>query len=81
MSEVHLAGHRADAQHGDALLIDSHDASVADSVWDLYRRFIDRAGAWPTLIERDAELPPFAELLNEQARAHELIERCEAVAA
>jgi len=69
--EVHLAGHRADPVHGERLLIDSHDAPVAAPVWALFERFVERVGTRPTLIERDAELPPFAELLTERDRAHE----------
>ena len=69
--EIHLAGHRPDARLGDRLLIDSHDAPVADPVWALFQRFVDRAGPRPTLIERDAELPPFAELLGERHEAHD----------
>jgi uncharacterized protein (UPF0276 family) len=69
--EIHLAGHRPDARLGDCLLVDSHDAPVADPVWALFQRFVERAGPRPTLIERDAELPPFAELLRERNRAHE----------
>ena len=71
VAEIHLAGHRADARLGERLLVDSHDAPVADAVWALYQRFIDRAGARPTLIERDAELPPFAELMVERDLAHQ----------
>jgi len=69
--EIHLAGHRADPVLGERLLIDSHDAPVAAPVWALFERFVERAGARPTLIERDAELPPFADLLAERDRAHE----------
>ena len=70
VAEIHLAGHRADARLGERLLVDSHDAPVADAVWALFQRFVDRAGARPTLIERDAELPPFAVLLAERQLAH-----------
>ncbi len=70
VSEIHLAGHRADAVHGERLLIDSHDAPIADAVWALFDRFVARAGPRPTLIERDAELPPYAELMRERDRAH-----------
>ena len=70
VSEIHLAGHRPDARLGDLLLVDSHDAPVAAPVWTLFQRFVERAGPRPTLIERDAELPPFAELLAERAIAH-----------
>ena len=54
---------------GDALLIDSHDAPVAPEVWALYRRFMDRAGPKPTLIERDGNVPDFDVLMAERAQA------------
>ncbi|MDR6535524.1 DUF692 domain-containing protein [Variovorax soli] len=66
VSEVHLAGHSHDPALGEALLIDSHDAPVAPEVWALYRRFIARAGARPTLIERDGNVPGFRELMHER---------------
>ena len=69
VGEIHLAGHRPDAALGDALLIDSHDSPVAEPVWALHQRLIERIGPRPTLIERDGEVPGFAELLAEQARA------------
>ena len=71
VAEIHLAGHRADPVLGERLLIDSHDAPVAAPVWALFERFVERAGPRPTLIERDAELPPFAQLLAERDQAHE----------
>jgi uncharacterized protein (UPF0276 family) len=72
--EIHLAGHSEDAELGAALLIDSHDAPIAESVWTLYRRLIQRIGARPTLIERDDHLPEFQELLVERQRAQEVLE-------
>ena len=57
---------------GAGLLIDTHDAPIADGVWRLYERLIERIGARPTLIERDDNLPPFAELMAERDRAHSL---------
>ena len=69
VSEIHLAGHRRDPVHGDRLLIDSHDAPVAAVVWDLFDRFLDRAGPRPTLIERDAALPAFSVLMKEREAA------------
>jgi uncharacterized protein (UPF0276 family) len=55
--------------HGEALLIDSHDAPVAPDVWRLYRHLIERIGTRPTLIERDGNLPAFEVLLAEGAQA------------
>jgi len=71
IAEIHLAGHSADPLHGRRLLIDSHDAPVAQDVWLLYERLIARIGPRPTLIERDENIPAFADLLAERQRAHE----------
>jgi len=73
VAEIHLAGHHADPLHGNALLIDGHDAAIAPAVWALYERVIERTGPVPTLIERDDNLPGFDELLNERNRAHSLV--------
>ncbi len=70
VAEIHLAGHHADPELGEALLIDSHDAPVADAVWALYQRVIAATGPLPTLIERDDQLPAFEVLLAERDRAH-----------
>ncbi len=75
--EIHLAGHTPDPLLGQALLIDSHDAPVAPVVWALYERLIARIGPRPTLIERDDQLPPFAELLAERWQAHALLSAAE----
>ena len=75
VSEIHLAGHTIDPQWGDALLIDSHDAPVAPEVWDLYGRFTDRAGARPTLVERDGNVPDFDVLMAERAQAQAVFMR------
>lgn len=71
IGEIHLAGHSQDPALGDALLIDSHDAPVAEEVWDLYARLLARCGASspPTLIERDDNVPEFEVLLAERERA------------
>jgi uncharacterized protein (UPF0276 family) len=67
IGEVHLAGHVLDGEG--SLLIDSHDAPVSEAVWALFDSLIARIGPRPTLIERDGNLPPFAELMNERERA------------
>ena len=70
VAEIHLAGHHADPVHGNALLIDSHDAPIAPAVWALYEQVMARTGPVPTLIERDDQLPTFNELLAEREQAH-----------
>ena len=59
--QVHLAGH----SKGETLLIDTHDQSVCNSVWDLYAYLIGRLGPVATMIERDDAIPPLDELLGE----------------
>ncbi len=74
VEEIHLAGHspRIDA-NGMALLVDSHDRPIAEPVWHLYRKAIAGTGPVPTLIERDANIPPWDELYEEVRRAQDCI--------
>ena len=71
IGEIHLAGHALDDEG--SLLIDSHDAPVSEKVWHLYEDLIVRTGAIPTLIERDGNIPPFAELMAERERARAIL--------
>lgn len=61
----HIAGHYDEA---DDLIIDTHGADVIDKVWDLLDVAYANFGVFPTLLERDFNLPPIAELLQEVAR-------------
>ena len=71
--EIHLAGHSEDPALGSVLLVDSHDAPIAEAVWALYARLIERAGPIPTLVERDGNVPRYCELEREMARAHSVL--------
>jgi uncharacterized protein len=74
VGEIHLAGFAEDRDDdGTRLLIDAHAAPVDDAVWSLYRRAVVRCGPVPTLIERDNEIPQFAALADEAARAHSVL--------
>jgi len=70
VGEIHLAGHavEADEKHR-PLLIDTHDRPVDEIVWGLFDRVIKRIGPVPTLIEWDANVPSWPELLAEAERA------------
>ncbi len=68
--QFHLAGHE-DHQE---FVIDTHDAPICDPVWALFRRAVDRFGPQPTLIERDANLPPLDELVAEARHAEALLQ-------
>lgn len=69
VGEIHLAGHDTEDLPSGPLLIDSHGAPVADPVWALYARVLKQTGPLPTLIEWDTDVPDFAVLLTEAARA------------
>lgn len=74
VAEVHVAGHHADPELGEALLIDGHDRPVAPPVWGLARRLLARCGPRPVLLERDGEVPAFADLMAERGIAQGLVE-------
>lgn len=59
---IHVAGHFVEAAD---LRIDSHGAAVIDPVWNLLAAAYDHCGLQPTLLERDFNFPPIAELLAE----------------
>ncbi|GGE86787.1 DUF692 domain-containing protein [Pseudoalteromonas gelatinilytica] len=58
----HVAGHYTEAED---LLVDTHGAPVIDPVWRLLERAYDVHGVFPTLLERDFNIPPMSELLAE----------------
>ena len=47
------------------LRVDTHGSAVIDPVWNLLGAAYDRWGVAPTLLERDFNFPPLAELLEE----------------
>ncbi len=67
VAQMHLAGH---TDMGD-YIIDTHDHPIRAEVWELYRAAAGRFGPVSTMIERDDNIPPLAELVEEleQARA------------
>lgn len=59
--QFHMAGH---SDH-ETYIVDTHDAPVRDEVWELYRACLKRFGPVSTIIERDDNIPPLAELMPE----------------
>jgi uncharacterized protein len=59
---LHVAGHHDEAAD---LKIDTHGAAVSDPVWSLLAEAYRIHGRRPTLLERDFNFPPFAELVDE----------------
>ena len=58
----HVAGHYVEAED---LRVDTHGADVIDPVWDLLEAAYERFGVFPTLLERDFNIPPLRQLLGE----------------
>jgi uncharacterized protein len=65
VQQFHLAGHNNFGTH----IIDTHDHKIIDPVWDLYEYAVKRFGHISTMIERDDNMPPLHELMEELQRA------------
>lgn len=59
---AHVAGHDQEAPD---LIIDTHGQDVIDPVWALLKEAYALFGAFPTLLERDANIPPLPGLMKE----------------
>ena len=73
VGEIHLGGHSAEELPSGPLLIDAHGTPVADPVWSLYAQVIARAGALPTLVEWDNDVPEWPILRAEAERADRIL--------
>lgn len=58
----HVAGHY---QQTPELLIDTHGTDVIDPVWSLLEEAYTMFGTFPTLLERDSNIPPLPLLVKE----------------
>lgn len=58
----HIAGHYNEAED---LIVDTHGSDVIEPVWKLLDKAYQYYGVVPTLLERDFNIPPMNELLNE----------------
>ncbi|HEU4707763.1 MAG TPA: DUF692 domain-containing protein [Methylophilaceae bacterium] len=59
---AHIAGHDREAED---LIIDTHGQDVIDPVWALLKEAYSLFGVFPTLLERDIDIPPLPELMKE----------------
>ncbi len=71
--EMHLAGHIEKHIGEQSLLIDTHNQTVCDAVWDLYETAVKHVGIIPTLIEWDQDVPELNVLLDEANSARAVI--------
>jgi len=70
---IHVAGHYDEAED---LKVDTHGTDVIDPVWSLLEEAYRRVGPLPTLLERDFNLPPLSNLLDEIGRIRSLQSLC-----
>jgi hypothetical protein len=68
VQQYHLAGHLDFDTH----IVDTHDQPIIDQVWQLYAQALRRFKPASTLIERDENIPPLAELLQEVQQARDI---------
>jgi uncharacterized protein (UPF0276 family) len=66
---IHIAGHYNEAPD---LIVDSHGAAIIDPVWELLDLAYAQFGIRPTLVERDFNIPPLAELIGELDHVREI---------
>jgi len=59
---AHIAGHYNEDKD---LIVDTHGADIIDPVWDILHQAYEHFGVFPTLLERDFNIPPVAELISE----------------
>ena len=68
VAQIHIAGHSKYRKY----ILDTHDHPVCEDVWSLYYETCRRFGSLSTMIERDANFPPFDELLAELDHARDV---------
>ena len=73
----HIAGHYNEAED---LIVDTHGAEVIEPVWQLLEMAYRTFGVFPTLLERDFNIPSVESLLGEVDRIRQLQARVTEVA-
>lgn len=68
IGQIHLAGHT----ERDGLLIDTHDEAICESVWWLFKKTLRHMGPVSYMIERDDNIPEWAELEKELLMAQKI---------
>jgi len=68
----HIAGHYNEAED---LIVDTHGADIITDVWDILDKAYELFGVFPTLLERDFNIPPVAELFGEVQQIKDIQEK------
>lgn len=69
----HVAGHDMDNDSG--VIIDTHGQATCNPVWQLLELAYQTFGVFPTLVERDFNIPPLADLIGEVEQIADLQRR------
>jgi uncharacterized protein (UPF0276 family) len=69
---AHIAGHY---NEDDDLIVDTHGSDVIDPVWQILDKAYEHFGVFPTLLERDFNIPPVPELLTEVKQITDMQQR------
>jgi uncharacterized protein (UPF0276 family) len=69
---AHIAGH---FNEDDDLIVDTHGSDVIDPVWQILDKAYEHFGVFPTLLERDFNIPTVPELLTEVEQIRSLQQR------
>ena len=81
IGQYHLAGYTevqreltdSSGSKTETVLIDTHNQTVYDPVWELFAHTLQHHGARPTLFEWDSDFPEFSVLLGECEKADKLL--------
>lgn len=65
VKEIHLAGHSMFQTPSGSFAFDTHSTAIESATWSLYKKATALFPEALTIIERDENIPPLAELLNE----------------
>ncbi|MGD2130006.1 MAG: DUF692 domain-containing protein [Lysobacterales bacterium] len=65
----HIAGHQNEDKD---LIVDTHGADVIPGVWRLLETAYETFGVFPTLLERDFNIPPVEQLMAEVQRIRDI---------
>lgn len=68
IQQFHLAGHSLNEHY----IVDTHDADIIPEVWDIYRYAIQKYNPISCMIERDDNMPPLDDLLQELDMARQI---------
>jgi len=66
---AHIAGHSGAAPE---VIVDTHGTLVIDPVWDLLDTAYELFGVFPTMLERDENIPAIEEVLTEVERIRDI---------